>query len=355
MLTRFSSNTNTHKHLICLLTTWEQNDSFYLLFPCAQCDLLKYWADMTRNPSGASKICDNTDSTIDLVRWISEQCHGIAEGLCRIHKYTFQSPEDAPQPTERDREALYGRHGDIKPENILWFPSVGSSSRGTLVISDFGCGVFNSWRSRSKQPAEAAPNTPTYRPPEADIKGATIGRSWDIWSLGCVYLEFLTWLLGGTELFDKFCDYRLESTPRFDPEFKFDMYFSIKAVPRESEKMAVMVKPAVTKVKRTPPTIESFNYFHGNCLVTSLTDLGIFLFFSTVDRWPAQPRRLHRFRPRLPRPDPGRDDYRRVGAAQARHVRACASAAERDLRTMHQLVFNQILHREATTQARGGT
>ena len=44
-----------------------------------------------------------------------------------------------------------------------------------------------------------------YEPPEADQRGkAPFSRSYDIWSLGCIFLEFLIWLLEGQTGLDKF-------------------------------------------------------------------------------------------------------------------------------------------------------
>ncbi|KAJ4177996.1 hypothetical protein NW767_014966 [Fusarium falciforme] len=51
------------------------------------------------------------------------------------------------QPQD-DKE--WGRHGDINPENILWFENYDNRQRDHLVISDFGLTQFNSAHSRSK-------------------------------------------------------------------------------------------------------------------------------------------------------------------------------------------------------------
>jgi len=246
MLHRFSYK--PHPHLIQLLTTWEQNSFFYLLFPCADCDLLRYWErrSQMRKPETAL--------------WVMKQCLGIADGLSNIHNYTYPDGAGANAAamtlSERDRERLHGRHGDIKPENILWFsrePGGGEGGVGRLVISDFGCGAFNTRNSCSNIPNENVPNTPTYRPPEADIKDARIGRSWDIWTLGCVYLEFLTWLLDGVDLTRRFSKWRLESSPRFDPDFLFDMFFSLVTIEGAEERWGAVVKPQVTRVRTQTP------------------------------------------------------------------------------------------------------
>ncbi|KAI8161636.1 Serine/threonine protein kinase [Colletotrichum sp. SAR 10_70] len=47
------------------------------------------------------------------------------------------------------KEKRWGRHGDIKPENILWFQEY-EKIKDFLVISDFGLTSFNTTNSRSK-------------------------------------------------------------------------------------------------------------------------------------------------------------------------------------------------------------
>ena len=42
---------------------------------------------------------------------------------------------------------------------------------------------------------------PGYRPPECDVDGGYINRLFDIWMMGCLFLEMITHLLGGRDLF----------------------------------------------------------------------------------------------------------------------------------------------------------
>ena len=100
----------------------------------------------------------------------------------------------------------YGRHGDITPMNILWYhdnDTLEHSLTGTLKLADFGQAEINTEHSKTRQRDVA--NTLTYRPPECDAQPSTIRQSYDIWSLGCVYLEFISWLLGGSSLTKLFC------------------------------------------------------------------------------------------------------------------------------------------------------
>ncbi|KAI0023000.1 kinase-like domain-containing protein [Xylariomycetidae sp. FL0641] len=155
-----------HKHLIDLLSAFRHGSSFFLLFHWAEYDLAAFWEAMPGPNISRPNLL-----------WATQQIHGIADALRWIHH---------PGKVA----GTYGVHGDIKPSNILWFSS--SANRlGTLVISDLG-----SVRLHTKDAMPHRGFTPTYRPPEFDQAGV-VSRSYDIWSLGCVYLEFVTWLLFG--------------------------------------------------------------------------------------------------------------------------------------------------------------
>jgi serine/threonine protein kinase len=106
----------------------------------------------------------------------------------------------------------YGRHGDITPTNILWYrdgDTFEQSVTGLLKITDFGQAEINSANSKTR--ARDVANTLAYRPPECDAQPSIIGQSYDIWSLGCVYLEFVSWLLGGSTLTTRFSQIRRTS------------------------------------------------------------------------------------------------------------------------------------------------
>jgi serine/threonine protein kinase len=195
-----------HPHLVKLLATFQWRGEYYLLFPYAKANLREYW-EQTPHPEFSSSM----------VLWTLNQCKGIASGLLRIHGYrdTLEytlSAEQSPTRLTRGKTGiidgrLYGRHGDIKPENILWTDEHlidehrGVRREGCLLIADFGLMDFHSAITRSKVRPNIA-GTPAYEPPEPDLQ-SNISRAYDIWSLGRVYLEFITWLLGGKKELDR--------------------------------------------------------------------------------------------------------------------------------------------------------
>ncbi|PSR85614.1 kinase-like domain-containing protein [Coniella lustricola] len=172
-------NGTVHEHLVTLLATFRQDGHYHMIFPWAHCDLDRYWEHENPNP--------NLED-VAFLRWLSKQCVGLMEAVSVIHNASHLMTEKR-----------YGRHGDIKAENILWFRTGESrdKDRGIFVISDLGFTAINSPKSRSMQPNTGISTTPSYRPPECDIKDAVISRAFDIWSLGCLYLELLCWLLTG--------------------------------------------------------------------------------------------------------------------------------------------------------------
>lgn len=230
MLKMFSDN--AHPHLISLLATYEQFKVYFLIFPWADCDLNEFWSDRKPKPS----------FDMHTILWVAKQCKGIAHGLLKIHEYhTSNSKVQAGSPEKR-----FGRHGDIKPENILWFPG---TNGGTLKISDFGLSDYSTTHNKSYKPKSKVATSMSYRPPECDLKDGKIGQSYDIWTLGCLYLEFITWLLGGWELVKTFGQKR----SLFDPmwyDMNTDTFFELVEYPssRRRGAIAAMVKPAVKDV-----------------------------------------------------------------------------------------------------------
>lgn len=108
--------------------------------------------------------------------------------------------------------------------NFLWFKS--DSFPGLLALADFGLGRLHTQVSRSKQDPNSLERTATYRCPEFDLEFGLVSPRSDIFSLGCVFLEYVTWFLLGLEDVEKtFPDFRLEQDKH---GFDSDVFFSIK-------------------------------------------------------------------------------------------------------------------------------
>jgi serine/threonine protein kinase len=93
------------------------------------------------------------------------------------------------------------RHGDLKPGNILHFLTEGE---GTLKITDFGISRIHNTATyqRMGKPTTTRATTPSYEAPEAVpalSNKQSRSRKYDIWSLGCIFLEFTIWIVCGWE------------------------------------------------------------------------------------------------------------------------------------------------------------
>jgi serine/threonine protein kinase len=250
----------SHDHLISLLATYQYGGHFHLIFPWAECDLRTYWETKIPNPP----------HDIDTLLWMARQCEGIAEGLDSIHHHETSSVSSiilgvsnvmrspwtpttpsllGPGPARRAIAAkprasriVFGRHGDIKPTNLLWFPDPEDrNTKGTIKICDFGAGEFSTDAS-SPSSSDSISHSPAYRPPECDLPDSDITNSYDVWTLGCLYLEFITWFIGGFKLLDEFKSCRGQSSRG---PCRTNAFFEILRDPESNE----VIEPQQARVK----------------------------------------------------------------------------------------------------------
>ncbi|CAJ2507580.1 Uu.00g087660.m01.CDS01 [Anthostomella pinea] len=204
------------KHLIQILATFEMpniavaGSTYYLLFDWAEGSLSDFWH---RN---SQYVGDKTHC-----RWMIQQFYEITEALGCVHNERLQTLTSLNDSRFND-DGLYGRHGDIKPGNLLWFRSTTDS----LVLSDFGLGRLHTQVSRSKQVPGLLDRSPTYRAPEFDLPHGLVSRVSDIFSLGCVFLEYITWFMRGLDTMQTvFPESRLEDDVH---GFQADVFFTIR-------------------------------------------------------------------------------------------------------------------------------
>lgn len=248
MLVTFSGNINPH--LISLLATYEQRNEFYLIFPLAEGDLQSFWRNVTPKPS----------INHDTVLWMAQQCLGIAKGLAAIHRHHTLDPSRhrlafADEHTTSYRRSnsevcpLFGVHGDMKPQNVLWFNNNSKiGGNGNLKISDFGLSEFRTSTSKIYRPTSEVAFCASYRPPECELRHGRIGQSQDIWALGCLYLEMITWLLGGWQKVQDFQKNRAAGEGYSYYGHSADAtFFRTESISKDGTKV-VKVKPAVTEV-----------------------------------------------------------------------------------------------------------
>lgn len=212
--------------------TWTIKNSYFLLFPLANCDLDQYLHLNRIMPDPLTHL-----PNLDTLQWISQQIAGMTSALNTIH-----NPRAGPSDYLSIKEPKYGRHGDLKPENILWYRS-STDLKGILVIADLGLAALNSILSRSNISNGKVPGTPRYRPPEYDIDGGRISRSYDIWTLGCLLLEVVCWALNGPEGRAAFVKRR---TTTYVTGCRSDIFFSVEL--DEEGDFVMSVKKQVSQV-----------------------------------------------------------------------------------------------------------
>lgn len=143
----------------------------------------------------------------------------------------------------------WGRHGDIKPENILWFVDY-EGKRDYLAISDFGLTQFDTAKSHSRASQDHILGfSSTYRAPDLHLEDQKISQKYDVWSLGCVFLEFISWfLLGYDETVSRFTQARLADEP--EGVIREDTFFVLENNPSTSPRYATL-KVSVVEVMLT--------------------------------------------------------------------------------------------------------
>lgn len=187
-LKRFSGPSKGHPHLIRLLLSYQIGSRYFMIFPLAESNLREHWR----------KRRSDTTNPRDLT-WLVQQCQGVSRGLQKIHRHDswLLRHKDTSSSSKKSNGQNRGRHGDIKPENILCFDQPPPETY-RLVIADFTLVRFHAEGSLGLSLARGIAHSPKYRPPELNLSHqARVHQSYDIWTLGCVYLEFLTWYLLG--------------------------------------------------------------------------------------------------------------------------------------------------------------
>ncbi|KAF1960380.1 kinase-like protein [Byssothecium circinans] len=185
-----------HPHLVKCLSSFILDTKYQMVYELANCDLEGFMRD---NPIASEKP-ELTAS------WLAQQLAGLAGALQVVH-----NPESPKSPNANNslsvpstNPAKTGYIHDIKPENILVFTYGGNNN--WLRLSDFSCAkvvdfIATVSGKRESYKTGRNPGTPTYRAPESD--GAT-SRPYDMWSLGCVYLELLVWFFEGYSALQRF-------------------------------------------------------------------------------------------------------------------------------------------------------
>jgi serine/threonine protein kinase len=176
---------------------------------------------------------------------MSRQIVGLAKALHSIHHLNVDE-SNVEELSAHDRLKTHGRHGDLKPENILWFKEheanpKDSRAYGILKVSDLGSADFHGPLSKSVRISNMNGFTDTYKAPEFDM-GARVSPRYDIWSLGCVLMQFIVWYLDGAIGVAEFSERRKWESDR---AIRADDFFNIYS---DKNTITTRAKPSVLEV-----------------------------------------------------------------------------------------------------------
>lgn len=171
-------------HVVDVKAMFTQSGKIYLVFPWADGgNLLNFW-QQNDDYNCRLRIIQ------EFVPHILAQLEGISLALRKLHDFNGNG-------------ASY-RHGDLKPENILLFHSENGADAFASVwkMSDFGLAKLHEKATGQRYRMQATSMRPfgttSYRPPEAWARSdKPTSRLFDVWSMGCIILELVTWLVYG--------------------------------------------------------------------------------------------------------------------------------------------------------------
>lgn len=175
------------RHLVKAVAYYTKGKNHCIVFPWARRGNLRdFWKS---NPPKLDSM---------LLEWAFTQLCGLAEAIRTLHH------------SQKDK-AL--RHGDLKPENILCFDDPKKKQSDDLhscilVIADVGLSrTHDKVTELRKGATRTKSGTIKYEPPETELQpNEPRSRRYDVWSLGCIYFEFMIWLLYGPEELKRFRD-----------------------------------------------------------------------------------------------------------------------------------------------------
>lgn len=236
----------SHEHILKHLATITKNSTFIIILPFAEygdLDKFLYAHEAADGLRHGYSLLDTLGSKphSQVVPDLLDQASKIASALSFLHS----------DITVSGNRRIYLAHIDLKPANILITAS-NNLTVGHWVLSDFGLSAFDMSTQRRDRDLQSIGDTAihlsrrtiaanpdrasgTYQAPESFADGI-VGREGDVFSLGAIISEVLTFATGGASNVAVFKEWRMSSVP-----IPNDSFFA-PTHPGQSE-----VRPAVIK------------------------------------------------------------------------------------------------------------
>ncbi|KAI0188937.1 hypothetical protein EV127DRAFT_409181 [Xylaria flabelliformis] len=232
----FATSNFSDTHIARGIGSFSTHGNHYIIMPWAGGGTLREFWERT-NP--------RPELSGPLIAEFLQQYLNLAASLCALHRHRypeedlenrdreegpmeifFSVPQGDPQAhisisnAEEDYNNVNPvgsnwRHGDLKPENIL--RKEGGDALGPLMIGDVGLAKKHKDRTSTRMSTSTRLGTMSYEPPEAFDNSRAKSRAYDIWSMGCIIVETVVWLLYGKEGQEQFYDqpYNQEKGTRY--------------------------------------------------------------------------------------------------------------------------------------------
>lgn len=177
-----------HSNIVDVLFAFEETISpeeaiTNLVFPYCEFDLRDLLYD--KSPAEVHKFfrsINSGGSLLDHGLW--EAVVHVVDAANEVHNYVSKKIKLAPN------ERVAGGHFDIKPANII-VDTKGPTGR--LLLTDFGNAMLKVCSDDQTSGREGIRATADYAGPESHSD--KVKKSYDVWSLGCVLLEVLVFVL----------------------------------------------------------------------------------------------------------------------------------------------------------------